>query len=390
MKVEGAEPSERAPRVWAKAEEILERTGLRDNVYLRALAAGELSLDAFREGQAQFYFAVEFFSRPMAALVARIPDPRARLDILHNVVEEHGDFERGRFHETTFRAFLKSLGEEPRLEELVLWPELRAFNAVIAAACIHDELDVGIACMGIVEHAFAAISATIGRAVVGRGWVEESELVHYKLHAEIDERHAEEFYRVIEPGYADEQRRYAIEQGLELGAYCFGQLYAGLWRRARAATAAESAAGFEPRISILTLAVEDPGAELAFYRDGLGWTASTQGDWAMLHTRGVRLSLFPRAALAKDAGLDELPPAGSVTLAYNARSKEEVDALLAKAVEAGAKLVKPAQTADWGGYSGYFADPEGHLWEVAWGEGWRFGPTGELWGGPLGEPPGPR
>ena len=389
MKVDGAEPSERAPQVWAKAEEVLERTGLRDNVYLRALAAGELSLEAFRAGQAQFYFAVEFFSRPMAALVARIPDPRARLDILHNVVEEHGDFERGRFHETTFRAFLESLGEQPQLDQLVLWPELRAFNAVIAAACIHDELDVGIACMGIVEHAFAAISAKIGRAVVERGWVGADELVHYKLHAEIDERHAEEFYRVIEPGYADEGRRYAIEQGLERGAYCFGQLYAGLWRRARAASPPQPAA-FEPRVSILTLAVDDPGRALEFYRDGLGWTASTQGEWAILHTRGVRLSLFPRAALAKDAGREELPAAGAVTLAYNAHSADEVDALLSQALAAGATLVKPAQKADWGGYSGYFADPEGHLWEVAWGEGWRFGPTGELWGGPLGQPPGPR
>ncbi|MGE0712812.1 MAG: TenA family transcriptional regulator [Planctomycetota bacterium] len=238
MQVEGyGEPAREAPRVWTRAAEVLARTGLRDNVYVRALAAGELSREAFRLGQEQFFYAVEHFSRPMAALVARIPDPRARLDILHNVVEEHGDFERARFHETTFRAFLRSLGSDAaRLEQLPLWPEVRAFNAAITAACVLDEVWVGVTCMGIIEHAFAAISARIGQAVVGQGWVTAEELVHYKLHAEIDERHAEEFYRVVEPTWDDPTRRYQIEQGLELGAYVFGALYEGLYRRASQTT----------------------------------------------------------------------------------------------------------------------------------------------------------
>ena len=223
----------RAPRVTARAEEILARVAILENPYLRALAHGDLTREAFQRTQAQFFFAVEFFSRPMAGLVARIPAPELRLDILHNVVEEHGEFDRARFHATTFQAFLTSIGFDPaQLETLELWPAVRAFNSVLTTACVHDELEVGVGCMGIIEHAFAGISAAIGKAVVARGWVAEADLVHYKLHEEIDERHAEEFFRVVEPLWDDPARRYFIVQGLELGAYIFDALYRDLHRRA--------------------------------------------------------------------------------------------------------------------------------------------------------------
>lgn len=223
-----------APHVTARAEEILARVRILANPYLTSLRDGSMSLEAFRETQRQFYFAVEFFSRPMAGLVARIPDPHLRLDILHNVVEEHGEFDHSRFHETTFRAFLGAIGDDVRLlDTQVLWPEVRAFNSVLATACVHDELEVGVACMGIIEHAFAGISAAIGRAVVDRGWCTEAELVHYALHEQIDERHATEFYKVIEPLWGNAPRRYFIEQGLELGAYVFNRLYQDLHGRSR-------------------------------------------------------------------------------------------------------------------------------------------------------------
>ena len=82
-----------------------------------------------------------------------------------------------------------------------------------------DELDVGICCLGIIEHAFAGISGFIGKAVVNRGWVPASDLVHYALHAELDVRHAEEFFARVESGWEDVPRRTIIQQGLELGAY---------------------------------------------------------------------------------------------------------------------------------------------------------------------------
>jgi pyrroloquinoline-quinone synthase len=199
------------------------------NPYLDALRDGSMSLDTFRRTQEQFFFAVTFFPRPMAALVGRIPDPKARLDILHNLVEEHGEFQEQAFHHNTFRQFLRTIGSDPdTLDALTLWPAVRAFNAVLTAACVLDELEVGVGCMGIIEQAFAGISATIGKAVVERGWVTEERLVHYKLHAAIDERHAEEFFAVLEPAWEDPKRRYFVGQGLELGAYIFDRLYRDL------------------------------------------------------------------------------------------------------------------------------------------------------------------
>lgn len=219
----------RASGVTARANEILEQSGIMANPYFRDLQNGTMPLDAFRRTQEQFFFAVTFFPRPMAALVGRIPDPKQRLDVLHNLVEEHGEFQEQRFHHNTFQQFLRSIGSDPsRLDDLMIWPEVRAFNSVLTTACVLDDLEVGVACMGVIEQAFAGFSALIGRAVVARGWVRSDELVHYKLHAEIDERHAEEFFAVVEAGWQNGTRRYFVDQGLELGTYIFDRMYRDL------------------------------------------------------------------------------------------------------------------------------------------------------------------
>ena len=125
----------------------------------------------------------------------------------------------------------------------------------------------------------------------------------------------------------------------------------------------------EPRISIITLGVADLARSVEFYRDGLGLVLYDENteSIAFFQNKGTWLALYPREALAADVGI---PTQGSgfsgVTLAHNLRSKEEVDELLEVAVTAGATLVKPAQDTFWGGYSGYFSDPDGYLWEIAW------------------------
>lgn len=213
------------------ANRVLSDADIFNNPYLLDLESGRMSLDEFRRSQEQFFFAVTFFSRPMATLVARIQEPKRRLDILHNVVEEHGDFNEGAFHHSTFLEFLRRLGSDPDAVEqkVPMHPAVRAFNATLAAACALDEIEVGIASMGIIELAFASISARIGNAVVAREWIARGQLIHYALHASIDPRHADEFFVVIEPDF--DERRYWIEQGLRLGAYAFDRLYRDLPRR---------------------------------------------------------------------------------------------------------------------------------------------------------------
>lgn len=128
----------------------------------------------------------------------------------------------------------------------------------------------------------------------------------------------------------------------------------------------------EPRISLITLGVKDLERSLRFYRDGLGLptTWATDKGVVFFQTQGVCLALYSFDELTKDLGLDvpvEQPRFTGITLAHNVRLRDDVDRILQQAESAGAMIVKPAQNTFWGGYAGYFSDPDGYLWEVAHG-----------------------
>jgi catechol 2,3-dioxygenase-like lactoylglutathione lyase family enzyme len=129
----------------------------------------------------------------------------------------------------------------------------------------------------------------------------------------------------------------------------------------------------QPRVTFITLGVDDLDRAVAFYRDGLGWptkgivgTEFENGAVAFFDLQGVKLALWPRRSLAADCGLPLQPrSATEFSLAHNVGSEAEVDALMRQAEAAGATVVKTARPTFYGGYAGYFQDPEGHLWEVA-------------------------
>jgi len=129
------------------------------------------------------------------------------------------------------------------------------------------------------------------------------------------------------------------------------------------------------RISVITLGVDDLERSVAFYRDGLGLGTDgivgaefEHGAVAFFDLQqGLKLAVWPRRSLAHDAGLEvDAPSATDLSLGHNVSSKAEVDAAMQQALAAGAKLVKAAQDTFWGGYAGYFQDPDGHLWEVVY------------------------
>jgi uncharacterized protein len=137
----------------------------------------------------------------------------------------------------------------------------------------------------------------------------------------------------------------------------------------------------KPRITLITLGVDDLERALRFYRDGLGLqtegivgTEFEHGAVAFFELQsGLKLALWPRASIAHDTGLARsAPSATDFTIAHNVASKDEVDAVMAQAKRAGARIVKGAQDTFYGGYAGYFQDPDGHLWEVAWNPGWKL------------------
>lgn len=136
----------------------------------------------------------------------------------------------------------------------------------------------------------------------------------------------------------------------------------------------------KPRITVITLGVDDLERALRFYRDGLGFktegiigTEFEHGAVVFIDMQaGLKLALWPRASLARDSGLAlQRASATELSLGHNVASKAEVDGVMEQARQAGAVIVKPAQDTFWGGYAGYFQDPDQHLWEVVWNPQWE-------------------
>ena len=137
----------------------------------------------------------------------------------------------------------------------------------------------------------------------------------------------------------------------------------------------------KPRITVITLGVDDLKKSLMFYRDGLGFP--TQGIIGEEFEYGavvffdlkedLKLALWPRKSIAHDSGVKLQPPSATeLTIGHNLNTKKEVDEVMAHAKKAGAKIIKPAEDTFWGGYAGYFQDPDGHLWEVLWNPAWKI------------------
>lgn len=131
----------------------------------------------------------------------------------------------------------------------------------------------------------------------------------------------------------------------------------------------------KPRITLLTLGVDDLERAVRFYRDGLGFTTDgivgTEFEYGAVAffelQAGLTLALWPRTSMARDTGIASGSPNPlEFTIGHNVSSKADVDAVMGQAKDAGAVIVQPAHDTFWGGYSGYFQDPDGHLWEVAW------------------------
>lgn len=136
----------------------------------------------------------------------------------------------------------------------------------------------------------------------------------------------------------------------------------------------------EQRLSLITLGVEDLRRSRSFYEQGLGWRPSpaSNREIVVFQLGGIALALYPRTDLARDANLTLGEGFGGMALAHNVRDKGEVDKVLAKAKSASAKILRPAGDTFWGGYSGCFADLDGHPWEIAWNPHWPLDEDGAI------------
>lgn len=134
----------------------------------------------------------------------------------------------------------------------------------------------------------------------------------------------------------------------------------------------------DQRVSVITLSVSDVDASVDFYRRAFGWEPAfvAEGEVAFYDMGGIVLALW--TGLSQELGRAFDPPPGAVTLAYNTRSPEEVDAVFEQAVATGATVASSARTQEWGGYSGHIADPNGHLWEIAFNPQWPLDDRGRV------------
>ncbi|MFI5427405.1 VOC family protein [Aeromicrobium sp. UC242_57] len=137
----------------------------------------------------------------------------------------------------------------------------------------------------------------------------------------------------------------------------------------------------DQRLSLITLGVADLARSREFYESGLGWSKGNAEDEVAFYqlSNGLVLALWSRSQLAADARITDTGATFSgVTIAFNARSRAEVDTVLTQAQAAGGVITKPGEEQVWGGYSGYFADPDGHLWEVAFNPDWPIDESGRV------------
>lgn len=196
-----------------------------------------MSQEDFSGTQQQFYFAVRYFPRPMAALTARMPTSALRQGLIHNLSEEHGlaeetstGFNPKLAHDQTFRQFLAALGVDTKqLISLREGPAVRAFNTSLMGTCLMERTEVAFGCLGVIEHSFAGLSSLIGESVVRRGWIPAPALVHYSLHAEIDQQHAADLFQVVDEAWTQGgSSRAAVADGVWLGLHLFHRLYEDL------------------------------------------------------------------------------------------------------------------------------------------------------------------
>ena len=207
------------------AEHLWNQLNLFETPYFSSLENGTMGREDFITSQQAFFYAVSYFSRPMSALACRIDSTCARVQLVENIYEEHGEINEELFHETTFKRFLDLLNSESsKIEkDIPLEPCVDAFNSALMGVCQSAPVEKGICCLGMIEYMFAFISKFIAETIVDHGWISSENLIHYNLHAELDIKHSRDLFEIIDK--IPETRINICKEGIRLGAFIFCKLY---------------------------------------------------------------------------------------------------------------------------------------------------------------------
>lgn len=181
--------------------------------------------DAFRASQVPFRFAVEGFSRALAATLARMPELEERLALYRNVAEEHGHGSAAASHKHTYLDYLRALGATQEELAAPASAGVLAFEQALLAWCLTHGAEAGAAALGAIEHAYVGVSAAIARTIHARAWVARGSQRHYEVHEELDVVHARDLFAIAAPAWAEPRTRADVALGLALGAHWFWTLY---------------------------------------------------------------------------------------------------------------------------------------------------------------------
>jgi pyrroloquinoline-quinone synthase len=193
--------------------------------YFRWMA--QASRDEFRQTQVPFRFAVEEFSRSLAAVLAHITDPEARRAVAENIADEQGHGNELTSHKATFLQYLRALGAQPAELERPCPAAVHAFNQALLSFCLQNDAPAGAAATGVIEHLYIWISGVIARTVSERRWCEPGSQRHYEVHEVLDQAHARDLLHVAGSGWSEQRGEVAL--GLLLGAHWFWALYLDLY-----------------------------------------------------------------------------------------------------------------------------------------------------------------
>ncbi len=197
--------------------------------YFSTLSQKQMPLGAFLRSQEAFFFAVRCFSRSLSILASRIEVPKARLKLVENIYEEHGEMDLDASHEATFKTWLSRLngGKKYCSVYLNLLPCVDAFNLTLFGACQFEVVEKGLACLGTIEYMFSFISKFIAESVVTNGWLREEELIHYNLHADLDIQHSKDLFDALDKIKGANLDK--AKEGVALGVFIFSRLYQDLY-----------------------------------------------------------------------------------------------------------------------------------------------------------------
>lgn len=203
---------------------------IENHPFFVALNKGEISKDEFLETQLEFSHLVKYFNRPMALVVANIPDDIKRMAIVDNLWEEHGQGVPEKIHGRTIRTLIERLGGDlSEIDDSNLTTNIKIFNQALRGVAAFESYQFATAVFGGIERSFVDISTQICNGIVNNGWLPLERVTHYALHKEIDIKHAEDFLIVSNDEWDKESQQKAIKSGIEFGANLFLNVYTNFY-----------------------------------------------------------------------------------------------------------------------------------------------------------------